>query len=239
MSFRFLSLLYLAISFALTLGASARLDAQSLTESPRLTPVWSTSWYGDYDRHLQRYLLKEPGAQLWVIISPSFGPAHALELDCPWAKEDAPKPADCILLSTETTAPTWMWSVPPPPGVKNIFPARIKTTRHSIAIPPETAQSFISAWVHMLRETRYPKDSESAFKMDGTNFEFYAWWDRGLGRGMPLMGLAVSPETGPTRMLTDLCDHLIAYTKAPEKDRPTLLAKCVEEAKAIQAYAYK
>lgn len=201
--------------------------------------MWSSPWFGDYDRHLQRYLIKDLGAQLWVIISPSFGPARALELDCTWTKDNEPKPTDCVLRSTETKAPTWMWSVPPPPGVKNLFPARIKTTRHSAAIPPEAAQAFIGAWVHMLRETRYPKDSESVFKTDGTGFEFYAWWDRGNGRGMPLMGLAVSPEAGPTRMLTDLCEHLIAYTKAPEKDRPTLLTKCLEEAKAIQTYEYK
>ena len=144
-----------------------------------------------------------------------------------------------MLLSTETKAPTWMWFTPPLRGVKNLFPARIKTTRHSAAIPPEAAQAFIGAWVHMLRETRYPKDSESVFKMDGTNFEFYAWWDRDHGKGMPLMGLTISPEAGPTRMLADLCEHLIAYTKASEKDRPTLLAKCVEEAKAIRAYEYK
>ena len=56
---------------------------------------------------------------------------------------------------------------------------------------------------------------------------------------MPLMGLAFSPSGGPTRRLTDLGEDLIAYTKAPKKDRPALLAKCVDEARAIQAYAYK
>lgn len=238
MSSRSLTPFWLAISLAAALGASARLDAQDLTESPRLTPMWSSPWFGDYDRHLQRYLIKDLGAPLWVIISPSFSPAHALELDCTWTKEDEPKPTDCMLRSTETKAPTWMWTAPPPPGVKDIFPTRIKTIRHSAAIPPEAAQAFINAWVHMLRETRYPKDSEFVFKNDGTSFEFYAWWNRGRN-SMPLMGLTVSPEGGPTRMLADLCEHLIAFTKAPEKDRPTLLTKCLEEAKAIQTYEYK
>jgi hypothetical protein len=238
MSSRPFKLFMLSISLAALLGASARLDAQELTESPRLTPMWSTSWFGDYDRHLQRYLIKDPGAQLWVIIAPSFNPAHALELDCTWTKEEEPKPTDCILRSTDTEAPTWMWFAPPPPGVENLFPSRIKTTRHSVAIPSEAAQAFINAWVHMLRETRYPKDSEFVFKTDGTGFEFYAWWDRGRN-SMPLMGLTISPEAGATRMLTDLCEHLIAYTKASEENRSALLVKCVEDARAIQAYQYK
>lgn len=240
MSSRPLKLLWLPVFvLGLLLGKTARLDAQELTESPRLTPMWSTSWFGDYDRHIQMYLIKDPRAPLWVIISPSFSPAHALELDCKWTKEDEPKPTDCILRSTETKAPTWMWAAPPPPGAKSMFPARVKTTQYSAAIPPEAGQALIGAWVHMLRETRYPKDSEFVFKTDGTNFEFYAWWDRGYGRGMPLMGLTVSPEAGPARMLADLCEHLIAYTKASEKNRPALLVKWVEEAKAIQAYEYK
>jgi hypothetical protein len=227
-----------SLSLVALLGASTRLGAQELTESTRLTPMWSTPWFGDYDRHIQRYLIKDPGAQLWLIISPGFSSARALELDCKWAKDDEPKPTAFTLRSTETEAPTWTWAVPPPPGAKNLFPARIKTTSHSTPIPPDAAQAFINAWVHMLRETRYPKNSEFVFKVDGTTFEFFGWWDRGHN-SMPLMGLTISPEAGPTRMLTDLGEHLIDYTKASEKDRPALLANCVEEAKAIQAYEYK
>ena len=54
-----------------------------------------------------------------------------------------------------------------------------------------------------------------------------------------MVGHAWSPDEGPTRKLVDLGEDLIAYTKAPKKDRPALLAKCVDEARAIQAYAYK
>lgn len=97
---------------------------------------------------------------------------------------------------------------------------------------------LLNAWIHILQETRYPRESESVFKNDGTAFVFYAWWHRDR-ESLPLMGLTVSPRTRPTRMLVDLAEHLIAYTKAPEKDRPALLAICVEEAKAIQAYEYK
>lgn len=220
------------------LGLLPSLRAQDPVESQHLTPVWTTPWFGDYEHHLQRYLIKAPGAQLWMIVSPSFTPAHALELDCTWTKGDEPKPTGFVLRSTETQAPTWMWGVPPPPGVKNPFPPRIKTHSFSAAIPDEAAQVLINAWVHMLRETRYPKDSEFVFKLDGTTFEFFAVWDRGRN-SMPLMGLAFSPASGPTRMLADLGEHLIAYTKTSEKERPALLAKCVDEAKAIQSYEYK
>jgi hypothetical protein len=219
-------------------GASTRLAAQDLTESQRLTPLWTTPVFGEFEQHLQRYLIQDQAAPIWMIISPSFTPAHALELDCTWTKQGESRSAVFNLRSTETKAPTWMWSVPPPRGVKRSFPERIKTSSHSVAIPSDAAQAVINAWVHLLRETRYPKDSEFVFKNDGTTFEFFAWWDRGRN-SMPLMGLTCSPSGGPTRMLADLGQDLIACTKAPEKDRSALLGKCVEEAKAIQAYQYK
>lgn len=228
----------LFITLIALLIASAHLGAQEPTESQRLTPLWTTPIFGDYEHHLQRYLVRDQGARLWVIVSPSFTPAYALELDCTWTKEDEPKPAAFTLRSTETKAPTWMWGVPPPPGRKFTFPKRIRTSSRSATIPPEAAQAFINAWVHILRETRYPTDSEFVFKNDGTNFEFFAWWDRDR-LSMPLMGLAFSPGGGPTKMLADLGENLIAYTKVSEKDRPALLSKCLEEAKAIQAYEYK
>ena len=37
----------------------------------------------------------------------------------------------------------------------------------------------------------------------------------------------------------ELGENLIAYVKATPADRLVLLAKCVDQAKAIQAYEYK
>lgn len=90
----------------------------------------------------------------------------------------------------------------------------------------------------MLKETRYPTDSEFVSGMDGVSYEFYAWWDRWEGKGQSLMGWTWSPSSGPTAMLVGLGEDLIAYVKASPKDQRDLLTKCLEEAKAIQAYQY-
>lgn len=104
---------------------------------------------------------------------------------------------------------------------------------------PGATQEIIHAWVHLLRETRYPTENEFISGNDGSTFEFYAWWDRMSGRGQSLMGWTWSPASGPTKMLVDLGQGLIAYAKASPKDRQALLAKCMDLAKAIQAYEYK
>lgn len=228
---------------ALAIFCAHPLGAQQPTQAIRLSPVAFTSPTSDLIQALQRSLIRDQGARLWMLVMPSFSPASALELDCTWNKADEPKSASFTIRWTEALDQTWLWSTPPPPPAPGAtpwkMPSHFKSRTGTAPVPPEAAQEIIHAWVHLLRETRYPTENEFISGNDGSTFEFYAWWDRMSGRGQSLMGWTWSPASGPTKMLVDLGQGLIAYAKASPKDRQALLAKCMDLAKAIQAYEYK
>ncbi|HXC16577.1 MAG TPA: hypothetical protein VNV60_03965 [Holophagaceae bacterium] len=175
---------------------------------------------------------------LWMIVKPSFGPEYAIELDRIGKSEDELGQQSFKIRWRQAKANIWFTSMRLAGPNRLAFrpPTHIKTTGKGADLPADAAQEIVRAWLHMLKETRYPSDSEFASGMDGTDYEFYAW---DLSHREPMKGHIWSPESGPTAMLVQLGESLITYVKAAPADRPELLAKCINEARAIRAYEYK
>lgn len=228
-----------AVLLGILLSAGARLGAQENTPSQRLAPVVTGFGLGEtWRRTTHEALISKPEPSLWMMVRPSFAPDYSIELVRVDGGSHGAPDTGFRVCWRQAKVNIWFASMRPADDHRLAFrpPAHIQTIRREALLPPEAAHEVIAAWTHMLQETRYPKDSEFAAGMDGTDYEFYVWDPI---HHQPMDGHVWSPDEGPTRKLVDLAEHLIAYTKAPEKDRPALLAICVEEAKTIQAYEYK
>lgn len=227
-----------ALALALLPPRPLMAQNQELRQSLRLAPV---TWLGlgqKWDQAVHDALISRPEPMLWMIVKPSFSPEYSVELDQIGKAEDDLGKQCYAIRWRQAKVNIWFTSMRPVGRNKLAFrpPSHIKTTGKDADIPADAAQEIAKAWLHMLKEARYPSDSEFASGMDGTDYEFYAW---DLSHREPMKGHIWSPESGPTAMLVELGENLIRYVKAKIADRPALLAKCVEEAKAIQAYQYK
>ena len=221
------------------LGAGARLGAQEVTHSQRLAPVVTSFGLGEKWRTTTHdALISKPEPSLWMMVRPSFDPDYSVELVRVASGPNGAPDTGFMVRWHQAKENIWFASMRPVDDHRLGFrpPAHIQTISQEAPLPTEVAHEVIAAWIHMLQETRYPKDSEFAAGMDGTDYEFYVWDPI---HHQPMVGHVWSPEEGPTRMLVDLGEHLIAFTKAPENDRPALLKCCLDEAKSLQAYAYK
>jgi len=161
-------------------------------------------------------LIREASPELWMMMLPSFRNPACVVLD----RVRGPKVAPHFQLR-----------------YAELGKDRTTTNEAKTELPNDAAEIIARAWRKTLMQTRYSEKNKVVNgieviegHVDGVVFEFHYRPD--------FFGTTWSPQSGPPRLLADLGNALIEFTKKHGLEQERALDRAVELAKQLSAITY-